>query len=341
MKKKKQVPLGVKLGIDLLVIVLYVGGFYGTQYLIPREVASEGIKVTNIEQTSIGTEMEETTITDINEEETTVTDTNEEETSIATASAEETISTASTSGEVVSTYSSDAISITVTKETKGSGDDLVTYYVADVYINDITCLQAGFADDTYGVGYTENVLEMDESLGAILAINGDYYGNGSDGVVIRNGEVYRSTVNGADVCVLYYDGTMKTYTAEEFDVDQAIADGAYQAWSFGPMLLDAESSSMTEFTASGHVAEINPRTGIGYYEPGHYCFVVVDGRQSGYSAGMTLTEFSALFEELGCTAAYNLDGGKSSEMSMDDAYVNQPCDGGREVSDCVYITEVE
>lgn len=131
-------------------------------------------------------------------------------------------------------------------------------------------------------------------------------------MVIRNGEVYRDSTNGSDVCVLYYNGVMKTFSAEEFDVDQAIKDGAWQAWSFGPELLDKNGNSMTEFTADGHVKEINPRSAIGYYEPGHYCMVVVDGRQRGYSSGMSLTQLSKLFQDLGCVSAYNLDGGRSS-----------------------------
>ncbi|MGB8452147.1 MAG: phosphodiester glycosidase family protein [Anaerocolumna sp.] len=181
---------------------------------------------------------------------------------------------------------------------------------------------------------------MDDSYNAILAINGDYYGNGGNGVVIRNGEVYRKTKSDEDVCVLYYDGTMKTYSADEFDVDRAIADGAYQAWSFGPELLSDTGSSMTGFTTNSHIKEVNPRSAIGYYEPGHYALVVVDGRQSGYSIGLSLTQFPDLFEKLGCTSAYNLDGGKSSEMSFNDALVNQPSGGGREVSDCIMIKEV-
>jgi exopolysaccharide biosynthesis protein len=182
---------------------------------------------------------------------------------------------------------------------------------------------------------------MDESLNAILAMNGDYYGNGGDGVVIRNGEVFRTSTSSSDVCVLYYDGTMKTFSAEEFDVDQAIKDGAWQAWCFGPELLNASGNSMTKFTAKGHISGINPRSAIGYYEPGHYCMIVVDGRQSGYSEGMTLTQLSELFEDLGCAAAYNMDGGKSSVMTFADAVVNQPSDGGREVSDSILIKEVE
>jgi exopolysaccharide biosynthesis protein len=46
-------------------------------------------------------------------------------------------------------------------------------------------------------------------------------------------------------------------------------------------------------------------------------------------------------EELGCTAAYNMDGGKSSVMTYNDDYVNQPADGGREISDSIVIKEID
>lgn len=246
--------------------------------------------------------------------------------------------------EVVSTgnsYSSKDISIMVDKYTEGSGSELVTYYVADIYTSNIKSIQSGFADDTYGVGYTESILDMDEAFDSLLTMNGDYYGNGGNGIVIRNGEVYRSSTDGSDVCVLYYDGIMETFSGEEFDADQAIADGAWQAWSFGPALLNENGSSETNFSADSHIRQTNPRSAIGYYEPGHYCLVVVDGRQNGYSAGMTLAGLSQLFEKLGCRAAYNLDGGKSSVMTFNDALVNEPVGGGRGVSDCIMIKEVD
>lgn len=43
--------------------------------------------------------------------------------------------------------------------------------------------------------------------------------------------------------------------------------------------------------------------------------VVADGRQPGYSAGMTLDALTAVFEQLGAHAAINLDGGGSSTLA--------------------------
>ncbi|MFA9424291.1 MAG: phosphodiester glycosidase family protein, partial [Sedimentibacter sp.] len=37
--------------------------------------------------------------------------------------------------------------------------------------------------------------------------------------------------------------------------------------------------------------------------------------------------------------AYNLDGGQSAAIVFDGEYVNQPIEGGRAISDIVYIGE--
>ena len=237
------------------------------------------------------------------------------------------------------TYTSPNVSISVSKEVTGSGSSTITYYIADVYIADITQLRTGFAKDTYGKGLRDTLENMDAFYDALLSVAGDYYGNHDDGIVIRNGVVYRSIVTNEDICLLYYDGTMETISPQDFDINEVIDKGAWQAWTFGPMLLD-NGQQMTAFNASSYLMRSHPRTAIGYYEPGHYCFVVIDGREKGYSSGMTLSQMSELFATLGCKAAYNLDGGKSAVMVYNDNLVNQPADGGRTLSDMVYISEV-
>ena len=74
-------------------------------------------------------------------------------------------------------------------------------------------------------------------------------------------------------------------------------------------------------------------------EPGHYLFVVIDGRQKHYSDGMTLKGTAELAQRLGCRLAYNLDGGETSQMSFMGERVNHPYDNGRRTSDIICITE--
>ena len=231
-------------------------------------------------------------------------------------------------------YSSPDISITVSEVNEGN----LTYYLADIYVRDITCFRTALANDTYGSGFRDSIEDLAALNSALLAVNGDYYGNTSEGVVIRNGIIYRANPTDCDVCVLYYDGTLEVIPGSSFSVEDAIEDGAWQAWTFGPALLDTDGSVLTSFASTGRIISANPRTAIGYYEPGHYCMVVVDGR--GESAGITLPDLSQLFYDLGCTAAYNLDGGNSSIMVWNNGILNDPSGGGRESSDALLIAEV-
>lgn len=51
-------------------------------------------------------------------------------------------------------------------------------------------------------------------------------------------------------------------------------------------------------------------------ESGHWLLVVIDGKQAGYSEGMTLAEVARfLTDELGATDAIELDGGGSATMA--------------------------
>lgn len=246
-----------------------------------------------------------------------------------------------TSGEVLSgdgSYQSANLNISVTEHyDETSYEDAVRYYVADVYIRDIECLQSGFADDTYGRGHDEWPKDIAERLGGVLAVNGDYYGLREDGIVIRNGVLYREDeMPPRDLCVLFWDGTMETYPSMAIDAKELMDQGAYQAWNFGPLLLDETGAAKENFNSD--VNKVNPRTAIGYYEPGHYCFVVVNGR-SDDSPGLTTAELSKLMEKLGCMRAYNLDGGQTSMMICGGKLVNDAYKGGRECSDAIVIVD--
>lgn len=236
------------------------------------------------------------------------------------------------------TYQSPYMSITVTEHKNEA--DTATYYVADIYVASIECLSSWFADGVYGSNIVGTGMEMYKASGAVIALNGDYYGARSTGVVIRNGTVYRpEAILNQDTCVMFYDGTVETYLGKNIDIDMLVKKGAYQAWSFGPSLLDENGKALKEYPSwYSKISGENPRSAFGYYEPGHYCFVSIDGR-SDESAGMSFAEMSELFEELGCKVAYNMDGGKSSFMVFNEKYVNNLAWGGREISDCIIIKD--
>ena len=238
-----------------------------------------------------------------------------------------------TSGAVQQTdlsYQDSNVNIRIDKVQK---DDLVTFF-ADIYIADIQYFKTAFAKRADVMGDREPIEDVARQNHAILAINGDHCVD-NNGPVIRNGKIYRNETY-ADALVLNQDGSMETYSAEQLDMNAVEAGGAWQVWTFGPMLLK-DGQPMSEFNSTLNKA--NPRTAVGYYEPGHYCFLVVDGRQANYSEGMTLKELSQFFYEKGCKVAFNLDGGRSSEMVFLGKTINRPYDGGRATTDILMIVE--
>jgi hypothetical protein len=73
-----------------------------------------------------------------------------------------------------------------------------------------------------------------------------------------------------------------------------------------------------------------PRTAIGWLADGRQLLVTVDGRQSGYSIGMTPRELADFMLSLGAVSAANLDGGGSTAMAVRGVLVNRPSDAAGE-----------
>ena len=65
---------------------------------------------------------------------------------------------------------------------------------------------------------------------------------------------------------------------------------------------------------SGLLNGAAPRTAIGLKRDGSLVLYTIDGRQSGYSIGATLTQVAQRMVELGCVTALSLDGGGSTAM---------------------------
>ncbi|MGQ8871203.1 phosphodiester glycosidase family protein [Paenibacillus sp. TSA_86.1] len=245
-------------------------------------------------------------------------------------------------------YSSDDLKIQIQKMQTGSGSDQITYYVADVQAKDASSLRSALADNSFGTNITEDTSEIAEANNAIFAINGDYYGFREDGVIIRNGVLYRDSPT-RDALALFNDGTIQTYDENDISSAELLAEGVTNTLSFGPILVqngeitsDFSRVKIDSNFGNRSIQDANPRTAIGMIAANHYVFVVVDGRQDD-SRGMTLAELAQTMKDLGATEAYNLDGGGSSTMYFMGRVVNNPLGRNQErgVSDILYLTEAQ
>lgn len=240
-------------------------------------------------------------------------------------------------GTVIGSYSDSNVSITL-KEYREYDSAI---YVADITVSDVSYLKTALASNTYGRNITDTTSNMASDNNAILAINGDYYGARQSGYVIRNGNLYRSSSGNRDALAIMKNGEFEFVTEGETSAETLLENGALQVFSFGPVLLEDGSISVSENDEVGMAMASNPRTAIGYLGKNHYVFVVSDGRTSE-SAGLSLYELASFMKSLGVVDAYNLDGGGSSTMVFKGEIINTPTTNGhsteeRAVSDILYI----
>lgn len=212
-------------------------------------------------------------------------------------------------------------------------------YVADIQLASPEYLKTALADNAYGKNLTEKTAR---SAGAILAINGDYYGVQESGYVLRNSVLYRDTpVSGKEDLVIFADGSFRIIREDEISAQSLLEAGAEQILSFGPAVVENGEVSVEKGQEVSRAKSSNPRTAIGIVGENHYVFVVSDGRTSD-SQGLSLYELAEFMQSLGVTTAYNLDGGGSSTLYFNGQVVNQPTTNGkkiqeRSVSDIVCI----
>jgi hypothetical protein len=123
---------------------------------------------------------------------------------------------------------------------------------------------------------------------------------------------------GANITVLL------TLTPPWTNVPEAVGGGPIIVRDGKPVFRSLEG-----FTTS-QLAYRHPRTGVGQTADGRILLVAVDGRQPGYSTGLTNFELALTMMRLGCVTASALDSGGSTTMAFDGKLLNRPSDPGGE-----------
>lgn len=241
--------------------------------------------------------------------------------------------------EITDTYYKDKnIEITLTQYREYDSD----IHVAEIKLSDPNLLKTAIAENLYGKNIVGTTSEIAYANNAIFAVNGDFYGAQEEGYVLKNGILYRNIPHKKqEDLVIYKDGSWDIFIETETTAESLYEKGAYQILAFGPSLI--HNGELTESTKAprGAIKTDNPRTAMGIVEPGHYIFVVCDGRTE-FSKGMTVNEVAEFLQRFNVTTAYNLDGGGSATMYFNGRIVNTPTFNGndikeRSVSDIVYI----
>ncbi|MBP5574615.1 MAG: phosphodiester glycosidase family protein [Bacilli bacterium] len=206
-------------------------------------------------------------------------------------------------------------------------EDYSTYYAADIRIRSLSYFKTALAYDTAGLNYNEKTSEICNRHKGILAIDGDTYGSQKSGYVVRNGQPIRDTKNlnrkKPEDLAIYADGTFEVFNERDYTLEEIRAKGAWQVFSFGPGLMSEGQKIIKKGEEVGTAAQqnMNQRCAIGMIAPLHYVFVVSDGRIRE-SPGLSLYQIGKIMESRHCWCAYNLDGGGSATMYLDDGTGN-------------------
>lgn len=153
-------------------------------------------------------------------------------------------------------------------------------------------------------------METRRTVNVVGAINGggfDMSNGRPSGALVLNGTVIQS----ANSTTFWVDKENVAHITDGMEYTQAVADGRVSEAisSFGDILSDGKA-----YTGLDNSTRAS-RTAVGIKPDGSVVLFMVDGRQSPYSAGMTMAELAAAMEELGCERAINLDGGGSSTFA--------------------------
>jgi hypothetical protein len=108
--------------------------------------------------------------------------------------------------------------------------------------------------------------------------------------------------------------------------------GVVSALGGGPVLVRGSKPvfrSLEDFT-NDQVSQRDPRAGVGQLADGRIILVAVDGRQPGYSVGLTSFELAQTLARLGAVTASAVDSGDSVTVAFDGQLLNRPSDPGGE-----------
>lgn len=151
----------------------------------------------------------------------------------------------------------------------------------------------------------------------------------------------------ADGAVLVARGTQAGRLAAEAPLGSAVTvrllssalTGVLHAVGGGPLLVRSGRPvyrSGEEFSTS-ELALWQPRSAVGQRADGRLLLVAIDGRQPGYSTGVTNFELGQAMARLGAVTAGGLTVGSATTMAHDGKLLSRPAGGERAVADALLV----
>lgn len=219
--------------------------------------------------------------------------------------------------------------------------DNIVYTFSEVKIAHPSQFRRFLADGTYGSDKQYYCTQMAATVNAVTASNADFYKHRPYGVVVYNGEVYRSN-DKVDTCFIDDQGELIMVPRNQLQTQEAVEAFVEEnnirfSLGFGPIMVEDGKNVVPEKYPVGQIEEIYSRAGLGYLGQLHYILVTA-GFGENHQRMSTMRDFADNMIEFGCTKAYALDGGQTGTIVTNDRLINRPDYGTqRTVSDIIYF----
>lgn len=216
---------------------------------------------------------------------------------------------------------------------------------ARVKLTDVSQFRTGFANK-YPSKQARHVNDMTKRFNAVMGIDGDYCLYHEQGIVVRNGQTLRMRPHkGRDELIVDENGDFHLITCTtQAKWDEYIAGGGtvLHAFCFGPALVvdGVPLTSLDDVTIDNGKAKKAQRMVIGQIGKLEYLILTNEGPESTApkSVGFDLVQMANLCVQFGLNNAYNLDGGSSSTIALNNQKINSPSSHkNRMVGDCIWF----
>ena len=184
--------------------------------------------------------------------------------------------------------------------------------------------------------------EMAQSVNAVVASSGDFYGYRQAGTLVYDGVVRRVNNGLVDTCYVDKNGDLlftSRYDQMDKEQSQQFVDEKDILFSlaFGPVLIENGNVITPESYAVGEINDHYPRSALCQLGRLHYLLAVVNGEEDQPEVP-TIHRFARNLQQSGIQKAYALDGGQTAVIAMDGKLINAVLYGQqRKISDIIYF----
>jgi exopolysaccharide biosynthesis protein len=217
----------------------------------------------------------------------------------------------------------------------------VCYTISEVKIAHPSQFRRFLAGGEYGSSIRLTTTEMAASVNAVVASAGDFYKYRRAGTIVYDGKLQRMEGTRLDVCFVDDLGNLHLKSADELttedEVNSFIAENNIRfSLAFGPILIRDGVRCEPRRYPLGEITKYFSRAGFGQRGELHY--ILTTANRQFFYISPTIREFAEAAEGFGCDQFYNLDGGQTATIAMNDQLFNAVDYGNqRQISDIIYF----